>query len=198
MFALDKRRLARRLVAGPPRPRTRRTVPATGRKSRSGQGRSPLTESQIHASVASLLDWILVPPALYTTFPAGVGKFSKAMAGQLKHRGLKAGMPDILVFYAGRCLGLELKKLRSYMSKAQVEMKAKLEAAGVHYVVCRSQDDVITALRYHEVPIRLIKTWQDTHDPWLDTPPSCKSEPPGEICARPAPSRDANEQRKAK
>ena len=63
----------------------------------------------LHASVAGQLDWRLKRPAFYTTFPAGWGKLPGMVAGKLKACGLKAGMPDLLVWYEGRTVGIELK-----------------------------------------------------------------------------------------
>lgn len=123
------------------------------------------TESQLHQSIAELLDWILIEPALYTTFPAGWGRLSKGTAGRLFASGLKKGMPDILVFDAPnqvgltKVIGIELKVGRNSLSSAQRTMFAKLQAAGIEVFVCRSQDDVIAALQksgilYREVSLR--------------------------------------------
>ena len=46
------------------------------------------SEAQLHKSVAEFLDWVLLPPALWTTFPAGWGKLGKATAGQMEREGV--------------------------------------------------------------------------------------------------------------
>jgi len=112
------------------------------------------TESQLHATVAQYLDWALMPPALYTTFPAGWGVLTRATAGRLKGAGLKQGMPDMLVFFAGRCLGIELKSWRGKLTLVQVEMHTKLEKAGIFVAVCSSLDEVLDFLRDHGIPLR--------------------------------------------
>ena len=97
--------------AGPRR--QKRTGPAR-------KARTPvISEIDLHRSVAELLDWCLLPPAVYTTFPAGWGKLPPKTVGRLKACGLKTGMPDILVFNAGKTIGIELKRPGGRLSKAQ-------------------------------------------------------------------------------
>lgn len=104
-------------------------------------------ESELHASVAQLLDWVLLPPALYTTFPAGWGKLTKGTAGRLYASGLKRGFPDILVFDVMRkVIGIELKAGANSVSAAQRDMFSKLQGVGVRVYVCKSLEDVIDAL----------------------------------------------------
>ena len=111
-------------------------------------------ESELHVSVAELLDWILQPPAIFTTFPAGWGKLSKATAGRLYASGMKKGMPDILVFTCVQpphprrsiVIGLELKVGVNGLSSAQRTMFASLQAVGIRTYVCRSLEDVVAAL----------------------------------------------------
>lgn len=115
------------------------------------------TENELHVSVANLLDWVLQPPAFWTTFPAGWGKFSGMMAQLLKRMGLKPGMPDILVFYAGGCFGIELKTGKNTVAPEQKATHAKLGAAGVQVEVCRSVEDVMIVLANSDLPLRNIK-----------------------------------------
>ena len=112
------------------------------------------TESELHLSVANLLDWVLLPPAFYSTFPAGWGVLSPSMAQRLKRSGLKAGMPDMMVFYDGRCFGIELEARKNGLSSEQVITFKKLKEACIRVHVCRSIDDVMHALRYEDVPLR--------------------------------------------
>ena len=126
------------------------------------------SESELHKSVAELLDWILLPPAMFTTFPAGWGKLSKATAGRLYASGMKKGMPDILVFAPVQpphprrscVIGIELKVGANSTTSAQRDMFAKLQAVGIRVYVCRSQDDVFNALRSADIPCRSINLQQ--------------------------------------
>jgi hypothetical protein len=113
-----------------------------------------LTEIDLHRSVAQFLDWCLEPPALYTTFPSGWDKMSKSRAGMLYAAGLKAGMPDILIFYDGHPFGIELKTAKGKISAVQIKMFETLKEAGVHVFVCRSVDEVEFTLRMLEIPLR--------------------------------------------
>jgi hypothetical protein len=113
-----------------------------------------IAEADLHRTVAGFLDAALLPPAIWTTFPAGWGKLTKATSGRLKGAGLKAGMPDILVFYRARTLGIELKTEQGTLSKEQEEMFPLLNKAGVVIEVCRSVEEVLEALTGNNIPIR--------------------------------------------
>jgi len=108
-------------------------------------------EDAFHADVAGWLAWALPAPAFWTTFPAGGGGFNRGL--RLKRLGLKAGVPDILVFrplgrfraglFAG---GIELKTDEGRLSEVQVETHELLRAAGFAIAVCRSLGQVKAAL----------------------------------------------------
>lgn len=111
-------------------------------------------EGEFHRTVAELLDWVLCPPTVFTTFPAGWAKLPKATAGRLRAAGLKAGIPDILVFSNSRCIGLELKIKHRKPSAAQQLMFPRLRQCGMPIYVCESVDDVIGALQQEAIPLR--------------------------------------------
>lgn len=115
------------------------------------------TEGELHASVADYLDWFLMPPAFYTTFPAGWGIMAKSTAGRLKGAGLKPGMPDILVFYERETFGIELKSFGRKATAIQKVTHMRLLDAGVKVAVCDSLDMVISALRVWGLPLRRTK-----------------------------------------
>jgi hypothetical protein len=119
------------------------------------------TEDDFHIAVAQLLDVCLLPPTFYTTFPAGYGRLSKATSGRLRAKGMKAGMPDILIF--GRAalrsthvVGLELKTSAGSLTSKQRETHALLQAVGIRTYVVRSLEDVIGALDDALIPHRNI------------------------------------------
>jgi hypothetical protein len=111
-------------------------------------------ETELHVSVAELLDWILLPPAMFTTFPAGWGRLTPATAGRLKASGMKKGMPDILVFATNeehfekrlKVIGIELKVGVNAVSSAQRTMFAQLQALDIKVYVARNIGDVVAAL----------------------------------------------------
>ena len=122
------------------------------------------TEAQLHATVAQFLDWALMPPALYTTFPAGWGVLTRATAGRLKGAGLKQGIPDLLFFHQGRCYCIELKAWRGSLSAVQKEMHAKLAAAGIPVKVCNSLDDVMSAMDEWGIALRRTRGASDKRE----------------------------------
>jgi hypothetical protein len=118
------------------------------------QGTKTLTEFDLHKAVAQFLDWCLSHPAFYSTFPAGWDRMSKTRAGMLYAAGLKAGMPDILIFHEGRTIGIELKAGKGKLSKIQVNTIERLTEAGVFVQVCRSVQEVEETLRILQLPLR--------------------------------------------
>lgn len=116
--------------------------------------RPVVSEGQLAKTVASLLEKVVLSPAVWTHFPAGLGKLPPRTVGRAKAMGLKAGMPDYLVWHDGRTIGVELKRENGVLSDAQKEMHPKLLAAGVPVYVCRSAEDVIEALDIYDIPMR--------------------------------------------
>jgi len=112
------------------------------------------TEAELHASVAKFMAWAVLPPAFWTTFPAGWGVMPRSTAGRLKHCGLKPGMPDILVFHVKHVVGIELKTGRNGLTASQQETFMLLRTTGVHIHICRHIEDVIRALTQEDIPLR--------------------------------------------
>jgi hypothetical protein len=113
-----------------------------------------IKEADLHKTIADLLDLMLLPPAFWTTFPAGWGKLTIATAGRLRGSGLKAGFPDILIIFNGRATGIELKAPGGALSKVQRHMILRLRGAGMMTYVCHSAEEVISALRAASLPVR--------------------------------------------
>jgi hypothetical protein len=117
------------------------------------------TEYELQRSVADMLDWLLVPPAFYTAFPAGWGKLPPATAGLLKACGLKRGFPDILIIdHDGkvpypRVIGIELKRNdnKSTTSDEQDAMHQKLINAFCRVYVARTIEEVLDILDREQV-----------------------------------------------
>ena len=123
------------------------------------------TEDEFHVAVAGLLEVCLRMPTFYTTFPAGYGRLSKAMAGRLRAKGMRAGMPDILVFHPSShsssfVIGLELKVKGNSTTAVQRATHALLQTAGVRTYLIRSLNDVIKALHNAGIPYRNVELQQ--------------------------------------
>ena len=55
-----------------------------------------------------------------------------------KKRGVKPGVPDVLVSYRGKSITIELKSRRGQCSPSQRAAREALLRAGVQWWVCRS------------------------------------------------------------
>ena len=126
-------------------------------------------EDDIHASVANSLDWHVLRPAEWTTFPAGSVPLPKQFAAKLSRLGLKRGWPDILILHERRLYGIELKRLGGRLSKTRIvrtrrggwreltgqeDMFPRLEDAGMTIAVCYSVPEVLAMLRAWGIPLR--------------------------------------------
>lgn len=56
-------------------------------------------ELAIHASCVDALEKLLLPPACFATYPAGIVELSAQQAARYARLGLKRGWPDIMVAY---------------------------------------------------------------------------------------------------
>jgi hypothetical protein len=125
-------------------------------------------EDDLHLEVKEALDRLLMPPAEWTTFPAGNIPLPPRWGAKLNRLGLKRGWPDILVLY-DRIFGIELKRRDGRLSKTrlvrtrrgglrqldgQEDVFPRLEAAGMRIAICRSVPEVLTALGGWGVPLR--------------------------------------------
>ena len=124
------------------------------RKDRTRKNAPPVSEADLHRSVAELLDWVLLSPAMYTTIPGGWGALPRATAGILKACGYRKGFPDILILWKSKALCIELKTATGKQSRDQVVMEEILFEAGVAVIVCRSLEDVYITLKSRGYPLR--------------------------------------------
>ena len=101
-------------------------------------------ERMLHKVVAAWLDQNLPEDTFWTTFPSGGGGEIRGYI--LKDMGLKAGVPDILVWGKNKMIGIELKSEKGVLLKDQKIVIAKLEQLGFKTYVCKSLADVQQAL----------------------------------------------------
>jgi hypothetical protein len=82
------------------------------------------------------------------------GRRSKAEAGAFKAMGVRAGVPDLLIWTpGGGHFAIELKAgRRAVLSDAQVVWHSTLESLVHRVYVCRSVDDIERCLRAEAVP----------------------------------------------
>lgn len=129
------------------------------------------TEDYLQRTVVVFLSRSLPSHSLFWSTPNGDARgrdreHARRVAARLKAQGLVPGIPDLFVLHEGRLLGIELKAppprlasgktsaAKPSVSDAQVDVMARLEAAGAPCRVCRSIDDVAAFLTEHGVPLK--------------------------------------------
>jgi hypothetical protein len=94
-----------------------------------------------------------LPPEIYWS-AIDIGSAGSAHQGALrKARGVKAGLPDLLVAFAGRALWLEIKN-GSSLSEPQKLTRDALRANGHAWALVRSLEDVEAACVSAGIPLR--------------------------------------------
>jgi hypothetical protein len=126
-------------------------------------------EQDVHEALARTLNQLLAPPAFW--FSAGIGatKLAPHQAAKLTRAGVRRGLPDFFILYAGLVFSIELKARKGRLSKTRVtrtksgaprvlegqeEVFPKLRAAGVAVVICRSVDEALDQIKRWGIPLR--------------------------------------------
>jgi hypothetical protein len=130
----------------------------------------PVYEQDIQETCAAALDRLLLPPAMWFAYPAGVIELSGHQMARLTRHGLKRGLPDIWIFYhAVYCI--ELKRRGGSLSKTRVarthrgsprvlvgqeEVFPLLIGTGAveAIAVCTSVDEMLAQLARWDIPLR--------------------------------------------
>lgn len=106
----------------------------------------PPREDVVQALVIRHLGIYGVPGAVWCHVPNG-GSRHRIEAARMKRQGVTPGMPDLLIFHAGRTYGLELKReIGGRLSVSQKDMHARLTAAGVSVATAYGLDEALTQL----------------------------------------------------
>ena len=87
-----------------------------------------------------------VPGIVYFSVP-NEGKRSMYTAGDLKAKGLRSGVSDLVIFRDGRAYCLELKAKGEKQEPPQIAFEADCLIAGVPYACVDCIDAAITTLR---------------------------------------------------
>ena len=109
-------------------------------------------EWSLQRSVAALLSKALPPEAYWTSIDVGRSK-SEREGALRRQRGVKPGIPDMLIVWNGATLWLELKA-GSSLSAPQAITARLLRANGHLWELCRSPEDVEAACRAAGIPLR--------------------------------------------
>ena len=127
-------------------------------------------EDALHEAVVRALRVLLLPGVEWTCFPAGHVPLPPQFAAKLARFGLARGWPDIILLHDFNTYGVELKRRDAQLSRTRIvrtrrgslrelegqrDVFPRLMAAGFRDIaVCRSVDDVLTALHRWDVPMR--------------------------------------------
>jgi hypothetical protein len=127
-------------------------------------------EADIQETCAAALDRLLLPPAMWFAYPAGVIELNEAQMARLTRHGLKRGLPDIWILHR-RVYCIELKRHGGALSKTRVvrtrrgaprvlvgqeEVFPQLIGTGAveAIAVCTSVDEVLAQLAGWRIPLR--------------------------------------------
>ncbi len=119
-------------------------------------------EMRLQFRVVRDLRWLLPRDAALLMIPNG-GDMAEGVRKKAAGLGEYPGAADLLVVWGGMALFIELKVRASktwnipkttYQKPPQKLFQADVEAAGGHYGVCRSVDEVLGFLALHGVPTR--------------------------------------------
>jgi hypothetical protein len=117
-------------------------------------------EHSLQIAVAHMLDVVLDPKRTWwTAIDHGVGKLGFKEAGIRKARGVKPGIPDIVIMardfpYQPIVIGIELKAGRGDLSEAQIEVRDEWLSMGHGVYVARSLEEVQDILVRAKIPMR--------------------------------------------
>jgi hypothetical protein len=117
-------------------------------------------QTDLAAQLAELLDparvfWTAVDNQPWSTV-AGILR---------KRRGCRSGIPDLLVLFNGKLIGLELKSIAGRVSAAQKAVRLELLCAGGLWFCCRTARSALAALARSGVPFR--EAWTPpVLEPW--------------------------------
>ena len=102
-------------------------------------------ETAIHCTVVQHLNARGMPGVMWWHTPNG-GYRNKSEAMLLKAMGVKAGVPDFLLFSAGRLHGLEIKAQGGRASPEQLAFIAELDRAGAYTALVTGLDACLATL----------------------------------------------------
>jgi hypothetical protein len=121
-------------------------------------------EYRVHTKLAELLPKYLNPACTFWT--SLENKPISRVSGMFqKRRGVRSGLPDVLVISRGKPIFVELKSRRGVASKTQKRIRTELLPAGADWWMARSARAAMTALHLSGVVFR--RQWKPPRlQPW--------------------------------
>ena len=111
-------------------------------------------EEQIQKAIVRFLGHALPLDAFVFAVPNQRGTRKKFEMGILKSLGVRAGVPDLIILYRQKFIGLEVKAPGNSLSPEQKVARDAIVRAGGIYELVRSVEEVERFLRKWELPIR--------------------------------------------
>lgn len=108
-------------------------------------------EERFQIAVCKYLRVALPSGAVVRSIDHGV-KMNESRRIKLHARGVRGGLPDMMIWWNGRHAQIELK-VGTPQSAAQKDFQVLMEAQGFPYAICRSLEDVEAALRCWGWPV---------------------------------------------
>lgn len=106
-----------------------------------------MKESQIQSAIIDYLQVLENQGKVFFQRMNTTGLYNPTTKGFMRMpKGVKKGMPDILVIQGGQVIGLEVKTETGRQSKEQRIMERRFKDNGAEYHIVRSADDVIDLL----------------------------------------------------
>lgn len=127
-------------------------------------------EREVHKACAKALDRLLLPPAMWACYPAGVAQLSPQQMARYSELGLKRGWPDIMVSYHA-FWGIEVKRAGGQLSKTRIGRTRKgspkildgqedvfrqlIESGGfADIAIVHSVEEMLAQLAHWHIPLR--------------------------------------------
>jgi hypothetical protein len=104
-------------------------------------------EQAIQRAVFQHLNARSMPGVFAFHCPNG-GKRSRIEGAIFKSLGVKAGVPDVIIFYRSQIFGLELKATKGRLTPIQRQTLNDMEVAGARTAIAHSLDEALVTLEF--------------------------------------------------
>jgi hypothetical protein len=110
-------------------------------------------EHGLQVGVVRLLQLVLDPDRTWWSAIDHAAHLSARYGADRKRRGVKRGLPDILILTATAVVGIELKAKKGRITPEQLEVATEWRRLGLFYEVARSLREVQDILECYGVPM---------------------------------------------
>jgi hypothetical protein len=113
-------------------------------------------ERKLHTAIVAYLQAALPPNAFYFPVP-NAGNISPQRGGMLRRSGeVRAGVPDLIVLWAGRVIAIELKAPNGGgLSPIQKEIRDLMLLAGATHHIVRTVEALHEILETYQIPLKV-------------------------------------------